>query len=224
MWCRSTVSTRSCSNIQTPTIEHNRFLCLDKEWKDMRNILSPTFTSAKLKNMFLFVDKCANQAILHVEEKLEEQYKANHPSKITMIKRYKSCGVDNSDMDLSVKTRICAMLYQRLCVWISDANVYEVEMKSFFSKFASDVIATTAFGVEVDSFKDENNEFYRNGKEVITPGIKRIFSIFMLFASKWLFEVNSQLKANHYVQLNDCSLCILVPSTSVFPGRVNRIF
>jgi len=38
------------------------------------------------------------------------------------------------------------------------------EMKEIFSRFTNDVIATAAFGVKVDSFKDRDNEFFANGQ------------------------------------------------------------
>lgn len=41
-----------------------------------------------------------------------------------------------------------------------------VEMKNTFSRFTNDVIATTVFGVKVDSLDQKDNEFYQMGKEV----------------------------------------------------------
>lgn len=41
-----------------------------------------------------------------------------------------------------------------------------VEMKDIFTRFANDIIATTAFGIKCDSITDKNNEFYVMGKEV----------------------------------------------------------
>lgn len=42
-------------------------------------------------------------------------------------------------------------------------NTVDVEMKDVYSRFTNDVIATTAFGVKVDSLKDQNNSFYEMG-------------------------------------------------------------
>ncbi|KAJ3645265.1 hypothetical protein Zmor_022934 [Zophobas morio] len=44
-------------------------------------------------------------------------------------------------------------------------DVITVEMKDVFTRFANDVIANTAFGVECDSLVDRQNEFYVMGKE-----------------------------------------------------------
>jgi cytochrome P450 family 9 len=42
----------------------------------------------------------------------------------------------------------------------------QVEMKEFFSRIANDIIATCAFGIEVDSFKEKNNQFFSNGERL----------------------------------------------------------
>lgn len=42
----------------------------------------------------------------------------------------------------------------------------ELELKEFFTRFTNDVIATCAFGVQIDSQKDKDNEFYTMGKEI----------------------------------------------------------
>ncbi|XP_063916065.1 cytochrome P450 9e2-like [Zophobas morio] len=44
-------------------------------------------------------------------------------------------------------------------------DVITVEMKDVFTRFASDVIANTAFGVQCDSLIDRENEFFLMGKE-----------------------------------------------------------
>ncbi|XP_053685852.1 probable cytochrome P450 9f2 [Sabethes cyaneus] len=43
----------------------------------------------------------------------------------------------------------------------------EYEMKDVFSRFTNDVIATTAFGIKVDSSKHRDNEFYAQGKKMM---------------------------------------------------------
>lgn len=44
-------------------------------------------------------------------------------------------------------------------------KIIQVEMKDTFTRFANDVIATTAFGVKCDSIRNRDNEFYLMGKE-----------------------------------------------------------
>lgn len=41
-----------------------------------------------------------------------------------------------------------------------------VEMKELFTRFANDVIATCAFGIQVNSLKDRQNEFFEMGRDV----------------------------------------------------------
>lgn len=45
-------------------------------------------------------------------------------------------------------------------------KVIECEVKDSFSRFANDIIATTAFGVKVNSLKDPKNTFYEMGKRL----------------------------------------------------------
>ncbi|XP_051157200.1 cytochrome P450 9e2-like [Leptopilina boulardi] len=47
----------------------------------------------------------------------------------------------------------------------NEAN--SVDMKETSTRYATDVIATTAFGITVNSLKDRNNEFYLRGTEAV---------------------------------------------------------
>ena len=40
-----------------------------------------------------------------------------------------------------------------------------LELKEFFTRYTNDVIATTAFGIGVDSLRQPKNEFFINGQE-----------------------------------------------------------
>ncbi|XP_049798880.1 cytochrome P450 9e2-like isoform X2 [Schistocerca nitens] len=53
-----------------------------------------------------------------------------------------------------------------------------VEAKDFFSRISNDVIASTAFGVRINSLVDRNNDFYSMGKEVTDFGPRKSFIIF----------------------------------------------
>ncbi|KAK9885352.1 hypothetical protein WA026_010849 [Henosepilachna vigintioctopunctata] len=48
---------------------------------------------------------------------------------------------------------------------LNHEKIVEVEFRDAFTRFTNDVIASTAFGVNVDSLKEKNNEFYLMGKE-----------------------------------------------------------
>lgn len=57
----------------------------------------------------------------------------------------------------------------------------DIDMKDFFSRYANDVIATSAFGIEVNSFADEDNEFFLNGKKSLEAGgLKRTIRVIIL--------------------------------------------
>ncbi|KAF2878651.1 hypothetical protein ILUMI_27519 [Ignelater luminosus] len=99
-----------------------------QEWKDMRAVLSPSFTSNKMKFMFQLISECA--------EKFTEYF--GKQSK----------------------------------------NTISVEMKEIFTKFTNDAIATTAFGVTVDSLNEKDNEFYLMGKELTNVGVARALRFF----------------------------------------------
>ncbi|CAH1113652.1 unnamed protein product [Psylliodes chrysocephalus] len=87
-----------------------------QQWKEMRPIISPSFTSNKMKTMFTLMDDCAKNFVNYLLNK--------------------------------------------------NQDIVEVEMKNVATRFANDVIATTAFGVQVDSLEEPNNEFYKMGAQV----------------------------------------------------------
>uniref|UniRef100_A0A182JEZ4 Uncharacterized protein n=1 Tax=Anopheles atroparvus TaxID=41427 RepID=A0A182JEZ4_ANOAO len=49
----------------------------------------------------------------------------------------------------------------------SKGGAQEHEMKDVFARFASDVIATCAFGIKVDSLRNAENDFYVNGRKMM---------------------------------------------------------
>ncbi|XP_012231001.1 cytochrome P450 9e2-like [Linepithema humile] len=57
-----------------------------------------------------------------------------------------------------------------------------IEAKQAFRRYTNDVIATAAFGINVNSMKDQNNEFYTRGVEATTfsGGILVMFKIMFL--------------------------------------------
>ncbi|XP_055589828.1 cytochrome P450 9e2-like [Uranotaenia lowii] len=48
-----------------------------------------------------------------------------------------------------------------------EAGVKEYEWKAEFGRIATDIIATSAFGLNVNSIKDESNEFYTMGRQML---------------------------------------------------------
>ena len=74
-----------------------------------------------------------------------------------------------------------------------DENLITVEIKDTFTRFASDVIANTAFGVQCDSLRDRENEFYMMGKEATDFSGLKVFRLIGYFLIPKVFKVTSTL-------------------------------
>ncbi|XP_037954922.1 cytochrome P450 9b2-like isoform X1 [Teleopsis dalmanni] len=72
---------------------------------------------------------------------------------------------------------------------LDGGNSVDINMKECFSRLSNDLIATTAFGLKVNSFIDENNEFYTIGSSITkTKGLQALK--FMLYSlSPKLFDL-----------------------------------
>lgn len=110
-----------------PVFAKNIAILCGERWREMRNILSPSFTSAKMKFMFGLVSKCSRTFV---------DYLIEHPE------------------------------YTRM-----------MDAKDAFSRYATDVISSVAFGVSVDSMKDPENEFFMRGKTVMPQIFGRLFRL-----------------------------------------------
>lgn len=71
-------------------------------------------------------------------------------------------------------------------------GVITVEMKDMFSRFTSDVIASTAFGITCDSVKNPENEFYAMGRDVTDFTGLRCLIFFINSLSSTLMKVTDQ--------------------------------
>jgi hypothetical protein len=80
-------------------------------------------------------------------------------------------------------------------------DVVELEMKDTFSRYANDVIATTAFGVKCDSLKDKDNEFYRMGQDATNFEGWRMLKFFVLCISPKLTQVRLLLHSQEFDSL-----------------------
>ncbi|XP_015117421.1 cytochrome P450 9e2 [Diachasma alloeum] len=101
---------------QEPLFGNNLAGLKGNKWREMRNLLSPAFTSSKMKGMFKLMSDCAKNFANHI---------AN----------------DTSSKPVTYNT------------------------KDVFARYTTDVIATCAFGVAVDSMKNPDNDFYVLGKK-----------------------------------------------------------
>ncbi|XP_062551079.1 cytochrome P450 9e2-like [Armigeres subalbatus] len=62
-------------------------------------------------------------------------------------------------------------------------STIEVELYDLCTRFGSDVIATCAFGIRMDSFRDRDNDFYDNGKKMMR--FERFSVALRMFALKF---------------------------------------
>ncbi|XP_050311273.1 cytochrome P450 9e2-like [Anthonomus grandis grandis] len=63
-----------------------------------------------------------------------------------------------------------------------EEEVIEVEFRDCFRRLMTDIVATTAFGIKVDSLRDRNNEFYELGKKVTNfQGFGVVIKFFLSF-------------------------------------------
>ncbi|XP_016958806.1 cytochrome P450 9b2 [Drosophila biarmipes] len=133
----------------------------DQRWKRMRNTLSPVFTSAKMRTMFVLMNDSFGECMQHLKK-------------------------------LSGSTT-------------SEAGI-EVDMKILFNKLSNDIIATTAFGLKVNSFENPENEFYSVGQSLIfsTPAQFFRFTLSALMPKVFTFfnmTVFDGKKVDYFVNL-----------------------
>ncbi|XP_001358028.1 probable cytochrome P450 9f2 [Drosophila pseudoobscura] len=62
----------------------------------------------------------------------------------------------------------------------------ELDMKDYCTRFTNDVIASTAFGLQVNSFKERDNDFYSMGKKLTTFGFLQNLKFMLFFTLKSL--------------------------------------
>lgn len=99
-------------------------------------------------------------------------------------------------------------------------NTNEFELKDLFSRFMTNVIATTAFGLNIEAFDDCENEFYLAGKKItnfdgiqgvkillfdIMPKIMKFFHISLLDQNTCNYFRNVVLSAIAYREKNKIS-------------------
>jgi hypothetical protein len=75
-----------------------------------------------------------------------------------------------------------------------DGDVLVLELKEFYTRYTNDVIATAAFGIGVDSFKQPTNEFYMSGQDLTYLGGLRAFKWLAYATMPKLMEVSAAVK------------------------------
>lgn len=113
-----------------PLFGNSVSLLRGERWKEMRNILSPSFTASKMRFMFELVSKCSQDFV---------DYLVEHPEYSSFI-----------------------------------------DAKDAFTRYTNDVIFTVAFGINVNSLKDRNNECFVRGKTVFNDIFGSIFKLLVI--------------------------------------------
>lgn len=76
-----------------------------------------------------------------------------------------------------------------------EGDIIETDMEDAFTRYTNDVIATSVFGIEVNSLKDPNNEFYLRGREATNlTNASTAFKVMCAMIAPKLYKVNCQLK------------------------------
>lgn len=78
-----------------------------------------------------------------------------------------------------------------------NSSTLDVELKDMFSRYANDIIATTAFGIKCDSITHRDNEFYRMGLDINNITGLNALKFFLFNAFPKVMEVRRLLN-------NDC--------------------
>lgn len=63
----------------------------------------------------------------------------------------------------------------------TESNSFELELKEFCALYTTDVIATVAFGIQANSFKDPNGQFRSNGREIFRFNFHRAMHFIVVF-------------------------------------------
>ncbi|CAG9828100.1 unnamed protein product [Diabrotica balteata] len=162
-----------------PLWTKNLLALKDQKWKDMRHILTPSFTSSKMKMMFTLMVECAENFVMHFHKKGQD--------------------------------------------------VFDVSIKDVTTRFANDVVASTAFGIRTDSLEEQNNEFYLMGRDMtdftsLRKGLK-FFGFFIMpkilqFFNVQLFDGPSR---NFFIDLIDKNLKLREDQNIVRPDMLQLL-
>ncbi|KZC05571.1 Cytochrome P450 9e2 [Dufourea novaeangliae] len=124
------------SEATEPLFSKNLFALRGERWKEVRTLLSPAFTSSKMKAMYKLMHECAER----------------YGDFLATIPEGERC----------------------------------LELKDVFTRYTNDVIATCAFGVNVDSMADRDNKFYLNGREATSFGRLKSLKFFIVLNMPYL--------------------------------------
>ncbi|XP_066137481.1 cytochrome P450 9e2-like isoform X2 [Euwallacea fornicatus] len=122
-----------------PLFARNLLSLKGDEWKKMRETLTNSFTSSKMKLMFGLITDAAENFIKYFADK--------------------------------------------------KGSTIDVEMKDAFTRFTIDVIASTSFGVKVNSLFKPDNQFFKMGKEMTELNFKAFLKVLLFQFSPYLYRL-----------------------------------
>jgi len=77
-----------------------------------------------------------------------------------------------------------------------------IECREVMAKYATDVIGTCAFGIEMNALLDKDSEFRRMGKMIFLPSWKNILRYRVNETFPWFYEmlnyIKPQMELNHF--------------------------
>uniref|UniRef100_A0A8D8X8G7 Probable cytochrome P450 6a14 n=1 Tax=Cacopsylla melanoneura TaxID=428564 RepID=A0A8D8X8G7_9HEMI len=93
------------------------------DWRRLRNKLSPTFTSGKIKYMTPLIVKCSDNLVNAISKQF------------------------------------------------GDSNQINLELKDYCARYTTDVIGSTAFGIEINCLENPDSEFRQISQLLLTPSV-----------------------------------------------------
>ncbi|XP_071445857.1 probable cytochrome P450 6a14 [Hetaerina americana] len=150
---------------QDPHVANLLLSLKGKKWKIVRSLMTPAFTSGKIKSMVQMVDTVAMQLMKYLNVRNESNGSDEAKSKV----------LNESGNDEK----------------FSDAlkNGGEMEMKELFGRYTFDVIASCAFGVQCDSYLQPEADFVRVVSNFDYISIKmRILIFLVIMGNTWLLH------------------------------------
>ncbi|CAG2121528.1 unnamed protein product, partial [Medioppia subpectinata] len=120
------------------------------DWKRIRSIVTPTFSSGKMKKMYPMIRQCLDDFVTELD-----------------------VYADNKK-DVNIKT----IFVTELDVYAD--NKKDVNIKTMYGNYTMDVISCCAFATKTNSHKDPNDPFIINAQKVFAPAMSRILSLLLL--------------------------------------------
>jgi cytochrome P450 family 9 len=94
-------------------------------------------------------------------------------------------------------------------------------MKDTFTRYTNDVIATSAFGIKVDSLTDENNEFYTMGKKLTVISGAQMTKMMLKLIFPFVFKV---FRLNYILTTKYNPIFLQVFKIKMFDPKLSKFF